>query len=94
MYGKATKGTLIEGAGVPCKERSIGKKVEESGGRESSAYNKATRSATRVEEELSSRIKEESRGALQQGDTRRSMPTGVRIVYKRSNSDIHIVQKV
>ena len=52
-----------------CKGRSVGKRVEESGGRESSAHGKAMRSvamrsATRVEEKLSGRIKEESRGAL------------------------------
>jgi len=49
--------------------------------------------ARRMEEEFSNRVKKESRGALQQGDAR-STPTGVRIVHKRSNSDIHTVQKV
>ena len=65
MCGKATKGIPTEGASVPCKGKSTGKKVEESGGRESSACDKAIRNATRVEKELSGRIKEESRGALQ-----------------------------
>jgi len=42
----------------------------------------------RVEEEFSGRVKKESRGALWQGGARRSMPTEVRIVHKRSHSDI------
>jgi len=67
--GKAAKGTPTEGASMLCKGRSAGKRVEESGGRKSSAHGKAMRSvamrsATRVEEKLSGRIKEESRGAL------------------------------
>jgi len=91
---KATKSTPTEGAGTSYKGRSARKRIEKSGEKESSMCGKVTRSAVRVEEKLSSRIKEESRGALQQGSTRRSMPTRVRMVYKRSNSDIHAVQKI
>jgi len=38
MYGKATKGTLTKRTGIPCKEKSAGrrKKVKESKGRRDS----------------------------------------------------------
>jgi len=49
------------------------------------------RGTARVEEEFSSRVEEESRGALQQGSARRSMPTGIRVVHRESNSDIYAV---
>jgi len=41
-----------------------------------------------MEEQFSGRVKKESKEALWQGGARRSMPTGVRMVYKRSNSDV------
>ena len=94
VYSKAAKGVPTEEASMPCKGRSAGKRVEESRERESSACGKAMRSAARVKKELSGRIKEESREVLWQGNARKSMPTRVRIVHERSNSDICAVQKI
>jgi len=37
MYGKATKGAARRETGMPCEERSIGKKVEKDKGRRGSA---------------------------------------------------------
>jgi len=92
--GKATKGAARRETSMSCEERSAGKKVEEDRGRRGSTHSQAMRGTARVEEEFSSRVKKESGGALWQGGARRSTPTRVRIVYKRSNSDIHAVQKV
>jgi len=64
MCGKATKGTAKEEAGMPCKGKSIGKKVEEGRRGESSACGQATRSAARIEKEFSGRIEEKSKGTL------------------------------
>ena len=66
VCGKATKGTPTEGASMPCKGKSTGrrKKVKESKGRRGSMYGQAMRSAARVEEELSKRAKEKSRRTL------------------------------
>ena len=92
--GKATKGTARRETNVPCEGRSAGKKVEKNRGRRGSACGQVMRGIARVEEEFSSRVEKESRGALWQRSARRSTPTGVRIVHKRSNSDICTVQKV
>ena len=51
----------------------------------------ATRGVARVKEEISSRVEKKSRGALQQRGTRKSTPIRVRMVYEKSNSDIHTV---
>jgi len=77
-----------------CKGRSIGKKVKEDRERKSSVYGQAIRSAARVKEEFSSRVEEESRGALWQGDAKRSIPTRVKMVHERSNSNVRAVRKV
>ena len=46
------------------------------------------RSTARMEKELSGRVKEESRKALQQRCTRGSMPIRIRLVYERGSSII------
>ena len=89
--GKTTKDTVRRETSTSCKGRSTGKKIEEDRGRRGSMCDQVMRGATRVEEEFSSRVEEENRGALQQGGTRRNTPTGVRMVHERSNSDIHTV---
>jgi len=91
ICGKATKGIARRETSAPCEGRSAGKKVEEDRERRSGMRGQAMRGAARVEEEFSSIVEEKSRGALQQGSARRSMPTGVRVVYRGSNSDICIV---
>ena len=65
-YSKATKSTLTEGTGMPCKGRSAEKrkKVEESRERGNSACGQATKSIARVEEEFGSKVEEKSRGTL------------------------------
>jgi len=92
--GKATKGAAKEEAGVPCKGKSVakGEEVEESRRKRGGAHGQAMRSATRrVEEEFGSRVKKENRETLWQRGARESTPTGVRVVYKRSNSNIYAV---
>jgi len=49
----------------------------------------ATRSAARIEEESSGRVEKESKGTLWQRSARRSMSTGVGVVYKRSGNVVH-----
>jgi len=46
------------------------------------------RSAARIEEELNRGAEEESRRALQQRGTRRSMVAGIGIVYPRNDSNL------
>ena len=46
------------------------------------------RGTARVEKEFGSRVKKEGGGTLWQRSTRESMPTGVRVVYRGSDSDI------
>ena len=71
--GKATKGTPIEGASVPYKGKSAGrrKKVKESKGERGSACGQAMRSTARVEEELSRKAKKKSRGTLEEASQKR-----------------------
>jgi len=65
-YSKATKSTLTEGAGMPCKGRSAEKrkKVEKSKERGNSACGQATKSIARVEEKFGSEVEEKSKGTL------------------------------
>jgi len=81
ICGKATKGIPTEGASIPCKGKSIKKKVEEGRG-EDSTCGQAMRSIARMEKEFSSKTKEKSRRTLWQRSTRESMPTRVRIVHR------------
>ena len=92
--GKATKGIARRETSALYEGKSTEKKIKEDRGRRGGTYGQATRGTARVEKEFSSRVEEESRGALQQGDTERSTPTRVRMVYERNDSNIHIVQKV
>ena len=85
---KATKGIAKGEASTPCKGRSIGKKVEKNRREGDGMCDQATRSTARIKEEFSGRIGEKSRGTLWQRSTRRSMPTGVRMVYRGSNSNV------
>jgi len=63
--GKATKGTPTEEAGMPCKEKSTGKKVKENRGREDSAYGQAMRSTAKgVKEKFGTHLTMEGAGAL------------------------------
>ena len=65
--GKATKDIASKGASVPWKGKGTGegKEAEEGGEAESSMCGQATRSAARrIKEELSGRVKEESRRVL------------------------------
>jgi len=65
ICGKATKGTPTEKAGMPCKEKSIEKKVKENRGREDSAYGQAIRSTAKgVEEKSSTHLTMEGTRAL------------------------------
>jgi len=93
ICSKATKGTPTEGASMPCKGKSAGrkKKVEEDRERRDSIHGQAMRSAARVEEELGGRVEKENRGTLWQRSTRGSMPIGIRVVYERSNSNVYAV---
>jgi len=88
VCGKAIKGALTEGASMPCKGKSAGrrKKIEKSRGRRDGICGQATRSTARVEEELSKRAKEKSRGTLWKRCPRRGTITRTRMVYKRSSS--------
>jgi len=90
MCDKAIKGAPTEEASMPCKGKSAGrrKKVEKSRGRRDGIYDQATRSAVRVEEELSRRAKEKSRGILWKRCSRRDMITRTKIVYEGSSSVI------
>jgi len=85
---KAAKGAPTEGAGMPCKEKSTGrrKEVEESRGRRGSAHGQAMRSAARIEEELSRGAKEESRGTLWKRRSGRSAIIRVRVNDGRDSS--------
>ena len=71
-------------------DRSTGrrKKVVESRGREGSTHGQAMRDIARIEEKFSGRVKEESRGALWQRSARESIPIRIRMVHKRSDSDV------
>jgi len=91
---KATKGTVRRETSTPCEGRSTGKKVKEDRKRRGNMYGQAMRGIARVEEEFSSKVKEESGGALHQEGTRRSTTTGVRIVHERSDSNVCAVQKM
>jgi len=44
------------------------------------------RSTARIEEEFGGRVKEESKGALWQRSAGGSMPIGIRVVHRGSNS--------
>jgi len=90
VCGKATKGAPIEEASMPCKGKGTGsrKKVEESRRGRGSMRGQATRSAARVEEELSRRAKKKSRGTLWKRCPRRGAIIRTRIVYKGSSSVI------
>jgi len=94
ICGKATKGTAKGEAGISCKGRSAGKKVEEGKRGGGGTCDQATRSTARMEEEFGRRIEKESKGTLWQRSTRESMPTRVRVVYGESNSNICAVRKV
>jgi len=96
MCGKAAKGALTEGAGVPCKEKGAEKrkKAKENRGRRSDARGQAMRSTARVEERLSRRVKEKSGGALWKERPRRGTIVGSRMVYKRGSSFIPSLQEM
>jgi len=81
---------------VPNKRRSAGrrKEVKESRGRRGGVRGQAMRSAARMEEELSRRAKEESRGALWQRSAEGSSVTRIGVVYPRNNSDVQQVQRI
>jgi len=64
ICGKATKGTEKGEASIPCKERSVEKKVEEGKRGGDSMCGQATRSTARIEEEFGGRIEKKSRGTL------------------------------
>jgi len=49
------------------------------------------RDIARIKEEFSGRVKEESKGALWQRSARESMPIRIRIVHKRSDSNVYAV---
>jgi len=84
--GKSTS-RRREKAGMLYKGKGTGRKkaVEESRGSGNGMRGQATRSATRVGEELGSRIEEEDKEALWQGSARRSTPTRVRIDDRRNS---------
>jgi len=88
MCGKAIKGALTEGASMLCEGKSAGrrKKIEKSRGRRDGICGQATRSTARVEEELSRRAKEKSRGILWKRCPRKGTITKTRIVYEGSSS--------
>jgi len=88
--GKATKGTLTEGASTSCKKKSAGrrKKVEKSRGGGGGMHGQATRSAARIEEELNRGAEEESGRALGQRGARRSTVARIGVVYPRNNSNL------
>jgi len=64
--GEVTKGAPTEGASTPCKGKSAErrKKIEKSRGKRNGMHGQTTKSAVRVEEELSKRAKEKSRETL------------------------------
>jgi len=88
MCGKAIKGAPTEGTSMLCEGKSTGrrKKIEKSKGRRDGICGQATRSTARVEEELSRRAKEKSRGTLWKRCPRKGMITRTRIVYEGSSS--------
>jgi len=76
-------------ASALCKGRSTGKEGEKDRRRGGGTCGQATRSAARIEEESSGRVEKESKGTLWQRSARRSMSTGVGVVYKRSGSVVY-----
>ena len=90
ICSKAAKGAPTEGASMPCEGKSTGrgrrKKVEESRGRRGGMCGQATRSAAKVEVELSRRAKKKSRGTLWKRRPRRDAIIRTRMVYKGSSS--------
>jgi len=91
---KATKSTAKGEAGMPYKGRSTRKKVKEDKRGGGGAHGQAMRSTARMKEEFGERIKEKSRGTLWQRSARGNTPTGVRVVYRGSNSDVYAVRKM
>ena len=87
---KVTKGTPTEGASVPCKGKSTGrrKKIKESKGGGGSACSQATRSTVRMEEKLNREAEEESRRVLWQRGARRSTVARIRVVHPGNNSNL------
>ena len=96
MCGEATKGVPTKGASAPCKGKSAGKrkKVEENRRKRGSTHGQATRSAARMEEELSKRAEKKSRGALWKRRPRKGVIVRARMVYKRGSSVVSSIQKI
>jgi len=88
VCGNVTKGAAERKAGAPYKGEGAGrrKEVKESRGRKSSTHGQATRSAARIEEELSRRAKEESRGTLWKRCPGRGIIIRVRVDDRRGSS--------
>jgi len=76
---------------MPCTGKSVPigeEETEESRGRKSGARGQAMRSVARMEEELNRKAEEESRRALRQRDTRRSMVVRIGVVYPGNDSNL------
>ena len=76
---------------MPCTGKSVPTGEEETGesrGRKSGAHGQAMRSVARMEEELNRKAEEESRRALRQRDTRRSMVVRIGVVYPGNDSNL------
>jgi len=95
---KTTKGAPTEGASVPSIGKGTGRRKEIAEGRRrerSSVHGRTMKSiARRVEEEPGACPTTEGVGTLWGRHPRWGMFIQIRIVYGRSNSDIHGVQKV
>ena len=75
---------------MPCTGKSVPtgeEETEESRGRKSGAHGQAMRSIARIEE-LNRKAEEESRRALRQRDTRRSMVVRIGVVYPGNDSNL------
>lgn len=85
MFGKATKGTVTEGASMLSKGKSTGR---------SGVHGNAMRSTARVEEKFSRRIETEEKRTLWRRHPKRGTPIRVRLVHPRSSSIVFHMQKM
>jgi len=92
--GNATKGIAREEAGMPCKGRSAGKKVEEGGTGGGGACGQATRSAAEVEEKFVGGVEKEGRVVLWTDSATRCGIMGVGVVRPRSRCHLFKMPKM
>jgi len=92
--GNATKGAAREEAGVPCKGRSTGKKVEEGGTGGGGARGQATRSVAGVEEKFVGGVKKEGRVVLWTNSATRCGIMGVGVARPRSRCHVFKIPKM